>query len=99
MGALIAIAVVIVVLVLLLIGLGVFVAILLLWTYKHRSGSDQSNHKFEVYETIKDPFRRNKKKNKNGGPLTEEAMYQRRSYAEEEKVTLPEILNSESNAV
>ena len=95
MDILIAIAVIIVVLVLLLIGLGVFVAFLLFWTYKHRSGSGQGEHKF--YETIKDTFRR--EKNKNGGPLADEAVYQRRSYAEEEKVTLPDILNSESNAV
>ena len=52
-----------------------------------------------IYETIQDVLRRDKKKNKNGGPLTEEAVYHRRSYAEEEKVTLPDIVNSECNAV
>ena len=98
MDALTAIIIVIVVLVTLLIALGVFVAILLLWTCKSRAGqSTTGGARSEVYETIdkiRDVFRRDKKK--NNGVLTDPEGVYRRSYAEEEKVTLQEGLNSVS---
>lgn len=89
---------------LLLIGLGAFVAILLLWTYKHRQGEGESNHKIDdVYASIKDVvFRRGdrRKNRKSGVPLTEDGDSQRSStYVEGGKMVLPDGLNSEINQV
>ena len=97
MNVLVIIIVVIVVLILLLIGLGVIVAGLLCWTCKNRHGKKKG----EVYETIRDTlkFKREKKKS-NGVSLTDqEDTYQRRSFVEEGKMNLADVLNSDGHQV